>query len=315
MAGLFSDNELRLAVLGYTNKYAQGAANNPIGKSYKEFTASDIERLPVPDLLSLRNMSREKKFSITNPMLPSHMGPVDFHRAVLRALYKQNVVQNVYSGVEDPDRKITSLLGRTVEVERARQIPGVERGPEKVTEAANVVHLRDGFLSVVFNNKSDFRLQDDVVKALGLRQPKQGRAYVVTLENDLEEYDLGYTAGVLPNFRVDNGLFMQLKLQITPQQQAELEQRVGIPLAKMSEDQLAKLSPETKNLINQVSNQFNQANYCGTAEKLEQSARTVVPSTAALAGYAQGRVDAASKGPGAGRSYDRIGLFADCPRR
>lgn len=262
------DKLLRDLTAALADEYGTLNSSNEVGKPLSQWTGEDLKKLDSKRVGSFRAVLGDDRWDITDTLIPSSMSRAEFTRAIIREAARRNEAENdAYRtlGGMKPKNKMTAeremLSIGTSET-------GVSRN---ITDEAGVFAIFDAAVQVVAYNQPKFVISSEVLQAMGKKVPSNE---VVTFPlTDVDQYDLGYTIGAMPEFRPDGeGFDVSFKLDSTPEQV--------------------------------------QAAFCPTANKLFENGAGLDPRDAFLTGLMQARIDAKTNfEPNA----DEIGLFAPCP--
>ncbi len=197
----FSEVGMKDFVKVYQNFLRADNPDNPTKKSYRDLTSEDFKKFSTQDLDFMRAVIFDDQYKYIDQILPKSMDRADFARNILRELARRGEIKDTFlRGFPQFPNFGTSRITVT------REPFGAESPlPKEVTELAAVIAIRDASVDVVLNNAGGWGLKDDVMDKLGKKIKG-----VKPIETDAEAYDLGYTAGAMPEFKRNDALNMRL---------------------------------------------------------------------------------------------------------
>jgi hypothetical protein len=223
MSALSNNDKIQL-VNGYRLVYSATNPQNPTGKSYLDFTSQDIAKLDSGELLGIRRLIRAEQYDVIDQILPRNMSRSEFGRAILRESARRGEITRDYAEVF---RDVPNYS--TMKVNVTRQAFGAADSiPQRVTELAAVIAIRDAGIEMAVNNAPQFNLKPDIAAALG-KKTTDG----VLIDTDVKAYDFGYMTGAMPQFNKGDALHIRLQAAKSPE---ELQQAYCPVIANLFEE-------------------------------------------------------------------------------
>lgn len=166
---------------------------NPDGKSFRQWNAEDLARVPTEGLNRIRAMFFFENYDLVDQIKPTAMTRAEFSRSVLRELGRRGDIMDYYE-----NRMPFSV--NTVTVARPQEAPLERR--VTVTEDPAFITARDAAIGILRNPRlGAITVQPDVMEQTGLRPDPLGRPPGFGIQTDTSAYDLGYTMGAAPQNR------------------------------------------------------------------------------------------------------------------
>jgi hypothetical protein len=221
------------------------STSNPDGKPISQWTTVDFRKFTDEDIFAIRAAFVDERYDLIDSLKPTAMSRSEFSRAILRESARRGVVENFY------DRRFQGMPMADVTV--ARPLQATPSAQRQVSANPVVLALFDTAKNVIRDPRtSAIAIEPDVVNAM--RRPDLA-LHGVSIANDSATYDLGYTAGALPQYRREQPLEIVLGFAQQPPQ----VQQAFCPI------------------VNEI---------------FRQSGRTLDQTEAFSAGFAQARIDA-----------------------
>jgi hypothetical protein len=152
--------------------------------------------MPAPNII--RAMIQDERYDLVDRIKPTAMSRAEFSRAVLRELARRGELKTLY------DRRFSDVSERVATVQRPLHVPPANQRTQKGDVVT--IALSDAATNAVVNPLSAkaFRIniENDVAAQIGLPVRADGNLSGIDTRTDTAAYDLGYTVGALPQFRV-----------------------------------------------------------------------------------------------------------------
>lgn len=180
----------------YREIFDPATPDNPIpGKSYRDLTAEDFQRLPryadVVIVSALLYFSSEY-YDVIDSMKPSAMTREQFSHVLLREAARRDILGQILNNNEYVPRTVAN---QNVTISRPQDVPAVQR--TSATIPARDAVYRDLATSLLQNPRAiEVAMQGDIKDQTGLNNTR----YSVFVDNDMDAVIIGYAAGANPLF-------------------------------------------------------------------------------------------------------------------
>jgi hypothetical protein len=164
-------------------------SGNPDGKPLAQWTPADFYKFHDNAIDELRAMISDERYDLIDRIKPTAMNRAEFVRSVMRETAKRGTTEHYY------DWRFRDIPLTDVSVARPLDVPAASQR----TVSANPVQLalHDAAAAVIKNPRAGAMvIEPDVAAKIGKS------ALSISLATDTSTYDLGYTVGALPLFRI-----------------------------------------------------------------------------------------------------------------